>query len=91
MPGSLGLVLNSRPMADPPCGLSPHASASISTTVDFPVPFSPTSTVTPAGRSRPSHSSCSTAGTVAGHREVSTGLPGSWRIRRIRRPSACQS
>src|SRR5213592_1743692 len=33
------------------CGFSPYASASVSTTVDFPDPFSPTSTVSPAGSS----------------------------------------
>ena len=90
-PGLLSLVRNSLPMADPPCGLRPHASASISTMVDFPEPFSPTSTVTPGGSSRPSHSICSTAGTVAGHCEVSTGLSGSRRIKRTARPSAAHS
>src|ERR1035441_5950567 len=57
--------------------------------VVLPEPFSPTSTLRPGGNSRPSHSICSTAGTVAGHLEVSTGAPGSWRTKRTARPSAC--
>ena len=73
------------PSAEPPCGLRPHASASSSTTVDFPEPFSPTSTVRPGSSSSPSHSSCSTAGTVPGQQEVSTGSPGSQATCRIER------
>jgi hypothetical protein len=76
-PGSLSRARNSLAWTDPPCGLSPHASARISITVDLPEPFSPTSTVRPAGSSRPSHSICSTAGTVAGHLDVSTEAAGS--------------
>jgi len=40
-PGSLGLIRNDWPIAEPPCGFSPYASASVSTTVDFHDPFSP--------------------------------------------------
>ena len=53
--------------ADPHCGFSPYASARLSTTVDFPDPFSPTSTVSPAGSSSPSRNSWAMAGTLAGH------------------------
>ena len=69
-PGSLGLTRNDCPIAEPPCGFSPYASARVSTTVDFPDPFSPTSTVSPAGSSRPSRSTCARAGTLAGHAET---------------------
>ena len=61
-------------LAEPPWGLSPHASAITSTTVDLPAPFSPASTVMPVLRSRPSASICATAH-VAGHCDVSTSLP----------------
>ena len=39
--------------AVPPSGESPNAIATASTIVDLPLPFSPTSSVTPAGRSSP--------------------------------------
>ena len=52
-PGSLGLIRNDWARAEPPCGFSPYASASASITVDFPDPFSPTSTVSPAGKLEP--------------------------------------
>src|SRR4051794_32183978 len=38
-----------------------------SSSVDLPEPFSPTRNVTPALSSRPSRSTCATAGTLAGH------------------------
>ena len=69
-PGSVGLIRNDWPIVEPPCGFSPYASASTSTTVDFPDPFSPTSTVSPAGTSRPSRSTCARAGTLAGHTDL---------------------
>src|ERR1022692_2568007 len=56
--------------------------------VDFPEPFSPTSTVSPAGRFRSSRRTWATAGTVAGHAEASAGLAGSCRISRNARPSS---
>ena len=37
----------------PPSGLNPAATASASTIVDFPLPFSPTRNVTPGGSVRP--------------------------------------
>jgi len=86
MPGSLSLVRN-RALPEPPCGLSPHASASSSTTVDLPEPFSPTRTVRPGVSSRPSARICSTAGTVAGHRVVSMPASGLDRTHRIMRVS----
>jgi hypothetical protein len=42
--------------------------ATASTSVDLPEPFSPTRNVTPLSSVSPSFSSCSTAGTVRGHR-----------------------
>src|SRR5258706_5861832 len=90
MPGSLSLVRNNRPWTDPPCGFSPYASASVSTTVDLPDPFSPTSTVSPAGNSRPSARICAIAGTVAGHAPRSTGRSGSRRNARTARSSPVQ-
>ena len=66
MPGSLSLIRNDLASAEPPCGFSPYASARLSTTVDLPDPFSPTSTVSPAGSSSPSRSSCAMAGTLRG-------------------------
>src|SRR6202451_4431284 len=71
-PGSLSLIRNNAPCAEPPCGFSPYASARLSTTVDFPDPFSPTSTVSPAGNSSPFRSNCAMAGTLAGHTASST-------------------
>lgn len=51
----------------PPSGLNPHATASASTTVDLPEPFSPTRNVTPGGRSSPgAWASHATAGSVNG-------------------------
>ena len=70
MPGSLGLIRNDWAWAEPPCGFSPYASASVSITVDFPDPFSPTSTVRPAGSSSPSRNSWAMAGTHPGHAET---------------------
>ena len=49
--------------------------ATASTRVDFPLPFSPTRNVTPAGSSQPSRSSCATAGIVAGHSCKEAGAP----------------
>ena len=86
-PGSLGLILNDWPIAEPPCGFSPYASASVSTTVDFPDLFSPTSTVSPAGTSRPSRSTCASAGTLAGHAVSSTRTSGPGRKARTGRAS----
>ena len=86
-PGSLSLIRNNSPCTEPPCGFSPYASARLSTTVDFPDPFSPTSTVSPAGRSSPSRSSCATAGTLAGHTASSTCTPGPGRKARTGRAS----
>src|ERR1700733_13348585 len=86
-PGSLSRVRYNDARAEPPWGLSPHASASVSTTVDFPDPFSPTRTVSPGGSSSPSRRICAMAGTVAGQADASTGLPGSSRIKRIMRSS----
>lgn len=89
-PGSLSLIRNVWPRAEPPCGFSPYASASVSITVDFPDPFSPTSTVSPAGTSSPSLSSCAIAGTLAGHRDASgprSRAPGPGRKARTGRAS----
>ena len=86
-PGSLSLTRNSWASADPPCGFSPYASARLSTTVDFPDPFSPTSTVSPAGSSSPSRSSCAMAGTLAGHTNSSTCTSGPGRKARTGRAS----
>ncbi len=41
----------------PPSAASPNAIATASTSVDFPLPFSPTRKVTPGGSSHPSRSS----------------------------------
>ena len=91
--GSLALTLGGRDEArsDPPCGLSPYASASNSTTVDFPDPFSPTRIVIPGGSSSPSRSSCAAAGTVAGHARGSTAPPADGRNARTSRVSNVQS
>lgn len=85
--GSLFRVRKWLAMIEPPCGFSPEASASISTTVDFPDPFSPTSTVSPAGTSRPSRRICATAGAFPGRVDSSTGVAGSLRTLRTGRSS----
>ena len=86
-PGSLGRIRNDCPCAEPPCGFSPYASASASTTVDFPDPFSPTSTVSPAGTSSPSRSSWAMAGTLPGHADSSARTSGPGRKARTGRVS----
>ncbi len=90
--GSLSRARAAGARTDPPCGLSPYASASISTTVDLPEPFSPTSTVIPGPSSSPSRSSCAAAGTVAGQRSPSASAPlGAGRKARTSRRSLVQS
>ncbi|GHE90738.1 hypothetical protein GCM10017786_23800 [Amycolatopsis deserti] len=51
----------------PPSGLKPAATASASTRVDLPLPFSPTRKVTPGASGRPpERARCDTTGRVNG-------------------------
>ncbi len=72
---------------DPPSGLKPAATATASTSVDFPDPFSPTRNVVPGGKSSPPAArSPVTSGRSNGY--PSTGAAGSSRIERTKRPAS---
>ena len=75
----------------PPSAASPKAMATASTRVDFPLPFSPTSNVTPAGTSSPSRSSCATAGMDAGQVSSFVGAESAGTTRRSGRRSLTRS
>src|SRR5690625_2025713 len=68
---------------EPPSAGMPMVSATASTRVDLPLPYSPTRKVTPTGRSSPCSSTCATAGTESGHTPGSTAASGRRSMRRV--------